>query len=107
MPEDQSWQEPDPTRDAVLDKAKNIISGARRKEYGPPKQSFQRIADLWTALFRDRTEYAFTPADVAQALIMLKLSRLAETESHADSWIDICGYAALGAEVADIPVENV
>jgi len=31
-------------------------------------------------------------------MIAVKLSRLIETPDHEDSWIDICGYAALGGE---------
>ena len=31
-------------------------------------------------------------------LNQLKVSRLIETPTHADSWVDIAGYAALGGE---------
>jgi hypothetical protein len=30
-------------------------------------------------------------------MIMVKAARLMKTD-HADSWIDLCGYAALGGE---------
>jgi len=35
---------------------------------------------------------------VYACMIAVKLSRLIETPDHEDSWIDICGYAALGGE---------
>jgi hypothetical protein len=31
-------------------------------------------------------------------MIAVKLSRLIETPGHEDSWLDICGYSALGGE---------
>jgi len=34
-------------------------------------------------------------------LLALKISRLVKTPSHTDSWVDICGYGALGAEEKD------
>ena len=32
---------------------------------------------------------------------VLKVARLMETPKHEDSWVDIAGYGACGAEVAD------
>jgi len=32
-------------------------------------------------------------------MIWTKIARLLETPGHVDSWVDICGYAALGGEL--------
>ena len=32
------------------------------------------------------------------AMVAVKMSRLINTPDHEDSWVDICGYGALGAE---------
>ena len=38
--------------------------------------------------------------DVAVIMMILKICRLKTSPAKADSWIDIAGYAACGAEVA-------
>lgn len=83
-------------RDSVLDTAGLIINGDRAKEYGNAFDSFERIATMWSALL----DQPVSPSQVARCMIALKLSRLTETATHVDSWVDIAGYAALGAEVA-------
>lgn len=82
-------------RDRVLDTAKNIINHDRNDSYGTAKESFSRISDLWT-VYLGKNVY---PWDVANMMILLKVSRLANSEDHIDSWVDIAGYAALGCEV--------
>ncbi|WP_019204553.1 DUF6378 domain-containing protein [Tsukamurella sp. 1534] len=91
-----------PTRTQVLNTAKNIINGSRRQEYGSPKDSFERIAQLWTITLG----HAVTAHEVALCMAQLKIARLVQTPTGADSWIDLAGYAALGAEVAGATVEE-
>ena len=55
-----------------------------------------RIAKLWSYYL----ETPITPADVANMMIMLKVARLRHTPGVLDSWLDIAGYAACGAEVS-------
>jgi hypothetical protein len=85
------------TRTEVLDKAKEIVVGAREGEYGSPRRNFERIAALWSAHLGDRT---LTPVDVALMMALLKIARLASAPGHDDSWTDLAGYAACGAECA-------
>lgn len=73
--------------------------GARGAAYGPPDENFKRIAAYWTAHLGDRLRGVLTPADVAAMSALIKLARLAETADHADSWLDLAGYAACGFEV--------
>lgn len=87
-------------RDKALTTAGELINGDRARDYGDASVNFGRIADLWTAQFQHKLNGAFTASDVAIALTHLKLSRLAVTPAHADSWVDAAGYVALGAELA-------
>jgi hypothetical protein len=83
-------------RRTVLTHADHLTSDTRADQYGDATQGFTRIAHLWSAMF----ETQFTPADVALAMILVKAARLDTNQTHYDSWVDIAGYAALGAEAA-------
>ena len=78
----------------ILDKAKVLISGERAKDYGDAYLNHKRIAELWSPIL----DKDITVEQVYACMIAVKLSRLIETPDHEDSWIDICGYAALGGE---------
>ena len=94
-------------RKEVLKNAGEIIAGIREDHYGKPEDNFQRIATMWNTYLdgvvigRDASGslIGLTPKDVAAMMILLKVARLAHTNNHDDSWIDIAGYAALGGEV--------
>lgn len=84
-------------RRAVLDEAAAVVTGTREATYGGPEQSFSTIADLWS-VYLDRD---LAPHDVAALLALLKLARLKHSQGqHRDSWVDLAGYAACGAECA-------
>jgi hypothetical protein len=80
-------------REEILQTAENLINGDRAKEYGDAQKNLQDIADLWSVIL----EKEVTLEQVALCMIMVKAARLMKT-NHLDSWIDICGYAALGGE---------
>lgn len=83
-------------RSECLDKAKEIVNGARQENYGSPEKNFANIALYWSVyLSRD-----IKPTDVALMMVLMKLARLENKPDHEDSWIDIAGYAANGAEIA-------
>ena len=85
-------------RTDVLETANNLITGNREADYGPPKLNFQNIADRWSQLLSVDVE----PWHVALLMADLKIARLATTgRPNEDSFIDICGYAALAAELSD------
>ena len=87
------------TRAEVLERAALIVNGDRDKQYGNPEDNFSRIAELWCA-------YLGAPdlvgaEDVAIMMMLMKVARLGASEYQSeDSWIDIAGYAACGAEIA-------
>lgn len=85
-------------RERILDEAKALVIGDREDTYGTPDQSLSSIAAIWTVLLGDRDVDA---ADVALLMAGLKLARLRNDTSARDGWVDLAGYAAIGAEVAD------
>lgn len=84
------------TRKECLDAAAKAVLTDRAREYGHPEDSFGLIAALWSRY----TERDISSADVAAMMILLKLARIEGNPRHADSWVDIAGYAACGAECA-------
>ena len=98
-------------RDVALDKAKQEVS-SRSSSYGSPEDNFRRIANLWNAHYEnslDRTDCAeyFNASDVAIMLGLVKVARLESNPNHADSWIDLAGYAGCGAEVSQAETPKV
>lgn len=83
-------------RDKVLKKASELINGNRADDYGDAAENFGRIAKLWAATLG----HDVTPAQVALCMAQVKISRLAHTPTHDDSWVDLAGYTGLGAELA-------
>jgi len=90
-------------RDEVLDTAKELINGQRAKDYGDAFDNFERIATGWNAIIREAmmTDGYVTEQHVALMMDWLKTARLLNDLSKEDSWIDKCGYSALGAEFSD------
>lgn len=83
-------------REEVLAEARKCVCGDREKSYGSPERSFECIAGMWSVyLGRPVSSY-----DVACMMALLKIARLKANPHHADSWVDIAGYAACGAECA-------
>lgn len=75
-----------------------IALSDRGSAYGDASENFQRIADMWGIILREHV----TVKEVALCMAAVKMARLMETPDHADSWVDLAGYAALGVEVKDI-----
>ena len=87
-------------RDEYLDTAKKLINGSRAKDYGDAKDNFDRIATGWNVIVQDalNTHGRITAKHVALMMDWVKTARLLNNTDHDDSWIDKCGYSALGAE---------
>jgi hypothetical protein len=85
-------------RDEVLDTARELINGDRAKQYGDAFDTHERIAEMWNALAPEGAP--LDASTVALMMICVKIIRATRTPEKADSWIDIAGYAALGAEFA-------
>jgi hypothetical protein len=83
-------------RRSVLMEAEEVVNGPRRKEYGHPRDNFNRIVSLWNAYLQGRPDpqAPISAEDHALCMILLKIARLQETPGHRDSLVDIAGYAA-------------
>lgn len=91
-------------RATVLDAAGKAVNGTRDVAYGQPEDNFKRIARLINAHLKNRFDDSapeINEVDVAVILMLVKQGRLGGNQSHLDSYIDIAGYAACGAEVAE------
>lgn len=84
------------TRAETLDRAKQCVCGQRENEYGSPEDNFRSIAALWSVY--KNTD--FTATDVAMMMALLKIARIKTGTATEDSFVDLAGYAACGAEIA-------
>lgn len=90
-------------RASLLDEAKELVTGPRNNQYGPPNQDFQRSADALSAMgYRKTTATGevvnLESHDIAIFQAIVKISRITWTPSKRDSWTDLAGYAACGYE---------
>ena len=77
---------------------------------GPPsfaatmiaRESFENIAALWAPILGREV----SAVEVALCMIQLKVARALNGPEKRDSWVDMCGYAALGGELAHEDHEN-
>lgn len=84
-------------REALLKEAIEIVTKNRNAEYGEPEQNFFLISAFWS-------EYLNIPVssqDVAIMMALLKIARLKANKSHHDSMVDVAGYMACLAELAE------
>jgi hypothetical protein len=79
----------------ILLTATDVIS-ERGRFYGHPKINQGRIASRLTQLF----EIEVTDYDACLAMVEIKLSRIQETKTHIDSYLDAIAYLALACELA-------
>lgn len=86
-------------RDEILHKAEQVICNDRKDVYGEAEDCFEDIANLWAMYLGGDT--VITNTDAAAMLILLKVARAKANPMHMDSWVDICGYAAIAAELAE------
>lgn len=72
---------------------------SRHDSYGHPAKNLPCIADMWGIYLARRADAAsdgwleLNELDVAVLNILQKISRIANTPDHLDSWDDIQGYA--------------
>ena len=81
-------------REEILQEAETLINGDRAKDYGDAYVNHKRIADMWSVVFGKEV----TVRQVILCMIAMKVARLVH-DSKEDSWVEVCGYAALGGEL--------
>lgn len=84
-------------RTSTLNEAVKLINGDREAAYGKPSENFERVASGWRVILGADV----TPSQVALCLSWLKASRIINTPTHEDSYIDMAAYVALAAELAE------
>jgi hypothetical protein len=68
----------------------------RGRIYGHPKINQGRIASRLSNLF----DFPISDSQAALAMVEVKLSRIQETASHVDSYVDAICYLAIALELA-------
>ncbi len=81
-------------REEILNKAAEIVKGARQEQYGEPEDCFGIIAQMWSAYLGEPV----TSVDVAMMMVLLKVARVRNDYMNEDNYIDIAGYAACAGE---------
>ena len=71
----------------------NIVS-ERAEHYGDPRTNLDRIAGLWTAYIG----YPVTAHDVAQMMVLVKISR-SKVAKHDDNYTDAIGYTEIARDL--------
>ena len=94
-----------PSRAKLLTEAADIINGDRNIQYGDPIDDFSLTASMWEDYLRRIVvtrntdgEVFLDPHDVAIMMMLVKVSRLAQSPEKKDHWLDIAGYAGCGWE---------
>ncbi len=84
------------TRSDILQAATACVTADRNRTYGPPEDSFAVIGQYWST-------YLGVPVGAAQVgtlLALMKIARLQANPGHADSYVDLAGYAACTGGIA-------
>ena len=94
-------------RETVLKEAKRCICKDRQNQYGAPEDSFLTIAAFWETYLAAKYErpIELTRDDVALMMVLLKIARTMNHTLHVDNYVDMAGYAALAAELAQNELE--
>lgn len=72
-----------------------MVNGDREHDYGTPEDNFKTIAGLWSAYIGKE----ISSIDVAMMMALMKIARI-KAGTKPDSFVDLAGYAACGAEIA-------
>lgn len=83
-------------REQCLNEAAACVLKDRNAIYGRPEDSFTKIGKGWSVI----KGIEITPIDVALMMAWLKIVRASDNPNHTDSFVDLAGYAACGAELA-------
>ena len=84
------------TRQELLEGALSAVTGQRAHDYGTVEDNFKRIAGYWSI----HLGHPVSAHDVAAMMALLKIARIGNSPGLPDSWLDLAGYAACGAEIA-------
>ena len=80
--------------DDILEEARRITSHDRNNIYGPPERNLGNIAKMWSVILGVEV----SAQQVSLCMIATKIARQVNAP-HRDNWVDIVGYARIGAEL--------
>lgn len=91
----------DKNRFKILDSASLAVEN-REEVYGKPQRNFDKTAELFNVILKDKLkdEHTISAADVVLLMLQVKTARLINQPDHRDSQVDLAGYASLLSEVA-------
>lgn len=84
--------------DTIFDKAKKLVHGDRREQYGPPGPMYEHIAKMWNAYLGTQIE----PVQVPYMMVLFKMCR-ESYKSKPDNNIDMIGYIGIAEEIEERP----
>lgn len=87
------------TRKECLEQAAKCVLQNRQDQYGDAEDCFKQISRLWSAYLAP-AGVVLESFDVACMMALLKIARIQANPKHGDSWVDLAGYAACGADIA-------
>jgi Domain of unknown function (DUF6378) len=85
---------------SILQEADAVVNGPRRDAYGDVRESFTKVAAMWSVVFG----VTVTASQVAQAMIAFKLCREINKAGY-DNRLDLAGYCALLDRLEQKPVD--
>lgn len=91
------------TKEEILKKAKELITGDRNDTHGDAFQNHAEIAEFWNIFLDKKLQpmASITAEDVALMMVLMKISRNSQgKKSNIDNFIDMCGYAAIAGEIS-------
>lgn len=88
----------------VAKRAAELVGGDREAQHGTKLMNFTKIAAMWNAYLGIRRDpnAALDAEDVGYMMVLLKTARTQHGAYNPDDNIDMTGYAACAAEVAEI-----
>jgi hypothetical protein len=92
------------TKEEILKKAKDLISGDRNDTHGDAFQNHAEIAEFWNIFLDKKLQpmASISAEDVALMMVLLKISRNNQgKKNNLDNFVDMCGYAAIAGEIND------
>ena len=90
------------TKEEILKKAKDLISGDRNDTHGDAFQNHAEIAEFWNIFLDKKLKpmASISAEDVALMMVLMKISRNNQgKKNNLDNFIDMCGYAAIAGEI--------
>ena len=82
----------------ILAEASCLVTDSRQETYGNFWDNHRRIGIMWAEFLQ--LDEAIPAEAVAIMMVIVKISRLANDASHADSYVDAVAYLAGAGEIA-------